>query len=89
MTYVVTAACFGCKNTECVAVCPCDCFHEGEQMLYIDPHECIDCGACREECPTQAIFPDDEVPEAMKEFIALNEEMSQIRPSIFETKPPL
>ena len=88
MPYVVTAACFGCKYTDCVTVCPCECFHEGEKMLYIDPYECIDCNACREECPVEAIFPDHEVPDEMQEFIALNEEMSQQTPSILTKEPP-
>ena len=63
MAYVVTAPCHGCKYTDCVVVCPCECFHEGEQMLYIDPEECIDCGACLPECPVEAIFYEEDVPE--------------------------
>lgn len=76
MPYVVTEPCFGCKSTECVLVCPCDCFREGEQMLYIDPNDCIDCAQCMGVCPTQAIFPDSEVPEAWQSFIELNAEMA-------------
>ena len=56
MAYVVTAPCFGCKYTDCVVVCPAECFHEGEQMLYIDPESCLDCDACRPECPVDAIY---------------------------------
>ena len=89
MTYVVTAPCFGCKNTECVVNCPCDCFHEGDQMLYIDPHECIDCDACRVACPVDAIYPEDEVPEAWRDFVELNAEMVTKTPSITERKQPL
>jgi ferredoxin len=56
MTHVVTEACKGCKDTSCVEVCPVDCFYEGEDMVIIDPHECIDCGVCIPECPVDAIF---------------------------------
>lgn len=89
MAYVVTSPCFGCKYTDCVAVCPCDCFHEGDKMLYIDPSECIDCDACRAECPVDAIFPEWEVPDEWKDFIRLNAEMSTSCPSITQKKPPL
>lgn len=88
MAFVVTAPCFGCKYTDCVVVCPCECFHEGDQMLYIAPDECIDCGACRPECPVEAIFHETDVPDPWKEFIALNAEMVQQTPSITERKPP-
>ena len=89
MAYVVTAQCFGCKYTDCVVVCPAECFHEGEQMLYIDPDECIDCGLCVSECPVDAIFRDQDVPEQWQEFIALNAEMAAKTPHIVEKKPPL
>jgi ferredoxin len=89
MAYVVTAPCFGCKYTDCVVVCPCECFHEGEQMLYIDPDECVDCDACVPECPVAAIFPQTDVPEEWQEFIALNAEMSLRTPSITTKKAPL
>ena len=89
MAFVVTGACFGCKYTDCVTVCPCDCFHEGEKMLYIDPDACIDCEACMAECPSEAIYHEDNVPKDQREFIALNAEMSRICPSIFEKKAPL
>lgn len=89
MTHVVTQACFGCKYTDCVTVCPVDCFHEGEQMLYIDPEECVDCGACIPECPVEAIFLDDNVPEDQLDFIKLNAEMSAVTPSITEKQNPL
>jgi ferredoxin len=89
MAYVVTAPCFGCKYTDCVVVCPCECFHEGDQMLYIDPDECIDCNACLPECPVEAIFPDCEVPNQWQDFITLNAEMSKQTPTITQKKPPL
>ncbi len=86
MAFVITQPCFGCKTTACVAVCPCDCFYEGEHMLYINPEECIDCGACAAECPEEAIFPEDDVPEEWQEFIALNAEMAPVCPSITESR---
>lgn len=89
MAYVVTAACFGCKYTDCVLVCPCECFHEGEQMLYIDPEHCIDCQACAAECPADAIYHEDDVPIEMREFIALNAEMAPKCPSITTRREPL
>lgn len=89
MTYVVTSPCFGCKYTDCVVVCPCDCFHEGEQMLYIDPDACTDCDACRSECPVEAIFHEDNVPTEWREFIQLNAEMATKTPSITQRKAPL
>ena len=89
MAFVVTEPCFGCKHTRCVTVCPCDCFHEGEMMLFIDPDACIDCEACSQECPTAAIFHEDNVPENWKDYIALNAEMSQSCPPITTPKTPL
>ena len=89
MAYVVTAPCFGCKYTDCVVVCPMECFHEGEKMLYIDPESCVDCDACRGECPVSAIYPDSDVPDQWREFIALNAEMSAVTPSITEQRTPL
>lgn len=86
MPHVVTQPCFGCKYTDCVVVCPCDCFYEGEQMLYIDPIECIDCGACVPECPVDAIMVDSEVPEDQQSFIALNAEMYEKCPNITQKK---
>ena len=89
MTYVVTEPCFGCKYTDCVIVCPAECFHEGEQMLFIDPDDCLDCDACVHECPVEAIYADVNVPEEWLDFIDLNAEMSKQCPSIFERKTPL
>ena len=89
MAYVVTAPCVGCKYTDCVTVCPCDCFREGNQMLYIDPVECIDCDACLHECPVDAIFPEADVPEQWREYVELNAEMAAVSPPIYEQKAPL
>ena len=89
MPHVVTGACFGCKYTDCVVVCPADCFHEGDSMLYIDPDECIDCCNCVPECPVEAIYADHEVPEEMTPFIELNREMSHKTPLITEKRTPL
>lgn len=72
MAYVVTESCIKCKYTDCVDVCPVDCFREGPNFLVIDPDECIDCTLCVAECPVAAIFPEDEVPESQKMFIELN-----------------
>ncbi|GAB5516682.1 indolepyruvate ferredoxin oxidoreductase subunit alpha [Rhodopirellula baltica] len=72
MTMVVTQPCIGCKDKACLTVCPTDCFHEDEQMVYINPDNCVDCEACIPECPTEAIFGEDDVPERWKDFIALN-----------------
>jgi len=88
MAYVVTAPCFGCKYTDCVVVCPAECFHEGEQMLYIDPEECLDCDACVPECPVEAIFPDSVVPEKWSQFIELNAEMAPKTPASSQKRRP-
>ena len=74
MTYVVIEACIRCKHMDCVEVCPVDCFYEGENMLVINPDECIDCGVCEPECPIEAILPDTE-PEAEK-WLELNQKYS-------------
>ena len=86
MTYVVTEPCIKCKYTDCVDVCPVDCFHEGPNFLVIDPDECIDCTLCVAECPAGAIFAEDDVPDAQCEFIALNAELSREWPLILERK---
>ena len=90
MTYVVAENCIKCKFTDCVEVCPVDCFHEGPNYLVIDPEECIDCNLCVSECPAEAIFPEDDVPDNQRQFIALNAELSRIWPTITEKKdaPP-
>ncbi len=89
MAYVVTEPCVDCKYTDCVVVCPCDCFREGERMLYIDPDPCIDCDACVAECPVEAIFYEDNVPEEWREYIALNAEEAAKYPEISERKAPM
>ena len=86
MAFVVTRKCIGCKDTACVTVCPCECFHEGPEMLYIDPEACIDCAACMPECPADAIFHEDDVPDEFKADIELNQNMVQKYPVITETK---
>ena len=89
MTHVVAQPCFGCKYTDCVVVCPVECFYEGEKMLYIHPEECIDCEACVPECPVEAIFLEDNLPEEWADFTALNAELSLTCPVITEQKEPL
>ena len=77
MPFVVTEPCIKCKYTDCVDVCPAQCFYEGETMLVIHPDECIDCGACEPECPVTAIFPDEDVPANLRQFVKLNREVFQ------------
>ena len=89
MTHVVTEACIRCKYTDCVTVCPVDCFHEGPNFLVIDPLECIDCTLCVAECPVDAIFRDVDLPEGMVEYIELNAELSQHWPVIIQKRPAL
>ena len=74
MAHVVTEPCRNCKYTDCVVVCPMDCFYGDEHQLYIDPDECIDCGACIPECPVEAIFIDTDVPSKWTEYIQINAE---------------
>src|SRR5476651_1418478 len=87
MTHVVTESCIKCKYTDCVEVCPVDCFREGPNMLVIDPDECIDCALCEPECPVNAIYAEDDLPADQKDFIALNAELSQQWPAITSMKP--
>ena len=89
MTYVVTEGCIQCKYTDCVDVCPVDCFVEGPNFLAIDPEECIDCTLCVAECPVEAIFADDDVPEDQQEYIEINARLSKIWPIITEKKDAL
>ena len=72
MAHIVAEPCFDCKYTDCVVVCPVDCFYEGAQMLFIHPDECLDCGACEAECPVAAIFFEEELPAKWHDFAALN-----------------
>ncbi|MEX2498093.1 MAG: ferredoxin FdxA [Wenzhouxiangellaceae bacterium] len=88
MTFVVTENCIKCKYTDCVEVCPVDCFHEGPNFLVIDPEECIDCTLCEPECPVQAIYPEDDLPADQQQFLDLNAELAPEWPVITEMKPP-
>ena len=72
MTYVIAEPCIDIKDRSCVDVCPVDCIHEAARMLVIDPEECIDCGACEPECPVEAIFPEDALPEKWEPFVKIN-----------------
>ena len=89
MTHVVAEPCSGCRYTDCVVVCPVECFYEGEQMLYIQPEECIDCEACVPECPVEAIYHEDNLPEEWASYTALNAEMAEKSEVITEQKTPL
>ena len=89
MTFVVTENCIKCKYTDCVAVCPVDCFVVGPNFLAINPDECIDCAVCVPECPAEAIYSDLDVPESQKDFIALNAELAKIWPKITKQRDPL
>ncbi|MDA8094235.1 MAG: ferredoxin family protein [Betaproteobacteria bacterium] len=88
MTYVVTEACVKCKYTDCVEVCPVDCFREGTNFLVIDPDECIDCSLCVAECPVEAIYAESDVPEEQRDFIRINAELAPRWKPIIERKPP-
>ncbi|HFE48107.1 MAG TPA: ferredoxin family protein [Chromatiaceae bacterium] len=89
MTFIVTDNCIRCKYTDCVEVCPVDCFHEGPNFLVIDPDECIDCALCEPECPAAAIYSEDDLPDDQQAFLELNAELSQQWPVITEKKDPL
>lgn len=87
MTFVVTENCIKCKYTDCVEVCPVDCFHEGPNFLAIDPEECIDCTLCEPECPVEAIVSEDDLPEDQADFLQLNADLAAQWPVITEIKP--
>ncbi|MBB3810696.1 ferredoxin FdxA [Pseudochelatococcus contaminans] len=87
MPYVVTDNCIRCKYTDCVEVCPVDCFYEGENMLVIHPDECIDCGVCEPECPAEAIFPDTE--PGLEKWLKLNADYAKVWPNITQKKDAL
>jgi ferredoxin len=89
MAYVVAEPCVKCKYTDCVDVCPVDCFYEGENMLVINPSECIDCGVCEPECPAEAILPEDDLPEKWAEYKEINEKFASKWPAIGSKKDPL
>lgn len=87
MTFVVTDVCIRCKYTDCVEVCPVDCFYEGENMLVINPDECIDCGVCEPECPVDAIIPDSD--KRADAWLEINRDYSFKWPNITKTKPAM
>lgn len=89
MAFIVTDSCIECKHTDCVDVCPVDCFYEGENFLVINPDECIDCGLCEPECPVDAIFSEDELPADQIKFIEINEQLSKEWPNITQKKDAL
>ena len=89
MAFVVADPCIKCKYTDCVDVCPVDCFHVGKNMLVIDPDECIDCGACEPECPTSAIFSEDDLPEKWAEYTELNARLAKSWPVISAKQEPM
>ena len=94
MAYTVAEPCVNCKYTDCVTVCPVECFYEADNTLYIHPDECIDCGACVPECPVQAIFPNEEVPEEWQNWIEINSDETTGDnegkwPKITEKKDPM
>ncbi|MBZ0224012.1 MAG: ferredoxin family protein [Dokdonella sp.] len=88
MPFVITENCIKCKYTDCVEVCPVDCFHAGPNFLVIDPEECIDCTLCEPECPAHAIYPEDDVPSGQESFIALNAELAKLWPVLSERIEP-
>jgi ferredoxin len=89
MTFVVVEDCIMCKYTDCVEVCPVDCFHEGPNFLVIDPDECIDCTLCEPECPIEAILSEDDLAPEQEHFLELNAELSREWPVINQQKDPL
>ncbi len=89
MTFVVIENCIKCKLTDCVEVCPVDCFYEGPNMLVIHPDECIDCALCEPECPIDAIVSEDELTADQEQFLQINAELSATWPNITEKKDPL
>jgi len=88
MTHVVTESCIKCKYTDCVDVCPVDCFKVGPNFLVIDPDECIDCAVCIPECPVNAIYAEEDVPADQLEFVMLNQELAKAWPTITKRVPP-
>ena len=89
MTYIVNDKCINCRHTDCVEVCPVDCFYLGENTIVIHPDECIDCGLCEPECPIEAIYSDDELPDNQIEFVEINAKLADVYENITEAKEPL
>ncbi|MEI7447488.1 MAG: ferredoxin FdxA [Burkholderiales bacterium] len=89
MPHIVIESCIRCKFTDCVDVCPVDCFREGPNMLVIDPDECIDCAVCIPECPVEAIKAEEDVPADQQKFVAINADLAKVWPSITRTKPQM
>jgi len=89
MAHIVAEPCKGCKYTDCVVVCPVECFYEGDQMLYIHPEECIDCEACVPECPVEAIYHEDNLPAEWASYVELNATKAEECEVITEKKTPL
>ena len=89
MPFVVAEPCVKCKYTDCVTVCPVDCFHEGEDMLVIHPDECIDCGACVPECPVEAIFLEEDLPGKWANFAGLNARYADQWPVLTQQRDPM
>ncbi len=89
MTHVVTESCIRCRYTDCVDVCPVDCFRVGPNFLAIDPDECIDCAVCVAECPVDAIYAEEDTPSSQMNFIKINAELARKWPSITKTQAPL
>ncbi len=87
MTHVVTESCIKCRYTDCVDVCPVDCFREGPNFLVIDPDECIDCAVCIPECPVNAIYAEEDVPADQQAFTEINADLAKKWPSITRMKP--
>lgn len=89
MAIVVTEKCQGCRYTECVTVCPAACFHGDDRMVYIDPLSCIECRACIPVCPVQAIYDEDDLPDEMRTWTAINASRASLLPVIEDKQPPL
>ena len=89
MAYVVTESCVNCRYTDCIDVCPVDCFRLGPNFLVIDPVECIDCAVCVPECPVNAIYAEEDVPEDQRQYIEINRELAQTWPVITKSIPAL
>jgi len=86
MTFVITESCIKCKYTDCVEVCPVDCFYEGPNFLVIHPEECIDCALCEPECPVEAIVSEDDLTEDQQQFLQINAELAKKWPNITSMK---